>query len=146
MRKDVKKVAAYYSRKFGTCDPFKIAVALNIELAIGDMGSREGCYMYLKKHKCIFLNEHLDDTEARFVMAHELGHAIMHPKENCYFIRNKTLLLTSKTEIEANQFAVSLLLPDDVLSEYAEYGYTVGQISRITGYHERLIELRLNLR
>lgn len=144
MRRDAKKIAAYYSSKYGTCDPFKIATALNIELAIGDIGSREGCYMYLKKHKCIFLNEHLDDVAARFVMAHELGHAIMHPKENCYFVRNKTLLLTSKTEIEANQFAISLLLPDDLLAEYTDYDYTIGQISRITGYQERLIELRLD--
>ena len=76
-------------------------------------------------------------------MAHELGHAILHPKENCYFIRNYTGLLISKTEMEANKFAVELLLPDDILVEYAESGYTVEQVSRITGYHEKLIELRL---
>lgn len=142
LKQEIRKIVAYYKKKFGTNDPYKIAEALHIEIAIGDIGTREGCYMYLKRHRCIFLNENLEEHEKRFVMAHELGHAIMHPKENCYFIRNKTLLLNSKLEIEANKFAVELLLPDDILVEYISSGYTQDQISRLTGYHEKLIELR----
>ena len=61
--------------------------------------------MFLKNHRYIFLNQKLSKHELKMVMAHELGHAIMHRKENCYFIRNKTLMLTSKIEIEANTFA-----------------------------------------
>lgn len=141
MRKDIKKIVAYYRRKFETSDPFQIAKELHIELAIGDIGSRAGCYMYLKRHKCIFLNENLEEREMRFVMAHELGHAILHRKENCYFIRNKTLLLNSKIEIEANKFAMELLIQDSDLSNYNEF--TVEQLARVTGYHQRLIELRL---
>lgn len=76
-------------------------------------------------------------------MAHELGHAILHRKENCYFIRNKTLLLNSKNEIEANKFAIELLLPDEILNDYIESGYTIEQVARITGYYQKLIELRL---
>ena len=75
-------------------------------------------------------------------MAHELGHAILHPKENCYFIRNKTLLLNSKTELEANKFAMELLISDEFLEENKRY--TIEQLSRMTGYHQKLIELRLN--
>lgn len=141
LRNDIKKIVTRYKRKFGTSNPFEIADALHIELSTGDIGSREGCYMYLKKHKCIFLNDNLDEREMRLVMAHELGHAIMHPKENCYFIRNKTLLLNSKIEIEANKFAMELLLSDEFLEE--NKCYTISQISRMTGYHENLIRLRI---
>lgn len=74
-------------------------------------------------------------------MAHELGHAVLHRKENCYFIRNKTLLLNSKNEIEANKFAMELLIPDEILEENREF--TIEQLSRMLGYHEKLIELRL---
>ena len=74
--------------------------------------------------------------------AAELGHAILHRKENCYFIRNKTLLLNSKKEIEANKFAMELLLSDSFLEEYGEF--TVEQISRMTGYEQKLIQLRIN--
>ncbi|WP_052378070.1 ImmA/IrrE family metallo-endopeptidase [Robinsoniella sp. KNHs210] len=77
----------------------------------------------------------------RLVMAHELGHAIMHSKENCYFLEHHTLMLTNKNEVEANRFAVNLLISDDELSDYKEF--TVDQISRITGYGMKLIELRM---
>lgn len=75
------------------------------------------------------------------VMAHELGHAVLHRKDNCYFIRNKTMLLNSKIEIEANKFAMELLIPDEFLEE--NRNFTVEQIARLTGYHEKLIKLRL---
>ncbi|MFR1308421.1 MAG: ImmA/IrrE family metallo-endopeptidase [Gallintestinimicrobium sp.] len=74
-------------------------------------------------------------------MAHELGHAILHRKENCYFIRNKTLLLNSKNEIEANKFAMELLISDEVLLEYQDC--TIDQVARATGYQNNLIELRM---
>lgn len=142
LKKDIKKIVSHYKRKFGTSNPYKIADELHIELAVGDIGSREGCYMYLKKHKCIFLNENLEEHEMKLVMAHELGHAIMHPKQNCYFIRNKTLLLDTKNEIEANKFAMELLISDDFLKENSYY--TVDQLSRMTGYHQKLIKLRID--
>ena len=142
MRNGIKRTVAYYREKFKTNDPFKIADSLGILYQFGNLDF-EGCYMFLKNHRYIFLNQNLSESELRLVMAHELGHAILHPKENCYFIRNKTLLLNSKTEIDANRFAMELLLPDDIVLEYVDTGYTQEQISRITGYHEKLIELRL---
>lgn len=141
---DAKKKVAYYTKKYQTNDPFAIADALGIEVIIGDIGSRSGCYMYLKRNKCIWINENLDDNEKLFVMAHELGHAILHPRQNCYFIKHKTLLLNSKTEQEPNTFAINLLIPEDTLLEYLKYGeYTIDQLSRLFGYKKELIELRL---
>lgn len=141
MKKDIRKLIAYYTKKFNTRNPFEIADFLNIEVQIGPLGSRCGCYMFLKNHRCIFLSEKLSEHEMELVMAHELGHAIMHRKGNCYFIRNKTLLLTSKTEIEANTFAAELLIPDEVIQENRKL--TTEQLSRLLGYEQSLIELRL---
>ena len=141
MRKDIKKLVSYYVKKYNTRNPFELAEYLNIQVQIGSLGSRAGCYMFLKNHKCIFLNESLHENEKNMVMAHELGHAILHRKENCYFIKNKTLLLTSKNEIEANKFAIELLISDEFLTEH--YYCTIEQLSRMTGYHKQLFELRL---
>lgn len=138
----VRKKALACKRKFNTSDPFKLARALGIEVMICDIGSRLGCYMYLKRSKCIWVNESLEGNERTFVMAHEVGHAILHPKENCYFLRNQTLLNT-KIEREANTFAVEFLIPDDVILEAKANGYTVDQLSHILGYEKELIELRL---
>ena len=96
--------------------------------------------MFLKNHKCIFLNEDLNEQERILVMAHELAHSIMHRKENCYFIRNKTLLLTSEIETEANMFAAELLIPDDLI--YENPGMSKSQIARLAGYDERIMEFK----
>ena len=108
MNRDIKRTVSHYRKKFNTNDPFVIADQLGILYQIGAL-KYEGCYMFLKNHRYIFLNEDLPPHEQKLVMAHELGHAILHRKEDCYFIRNKTLLLNSKNEIEANKFAVELL-------------------------------------
>ena len=144
MRKDIKKLVRYYIKKFHTRDPFELAECLNVEVMTGPLGSRAGCYMFLKNHKCIFLNEDLNNQERSLVMAHELAHSILHRKQNCYFIRNQTLLLTSKFEIEANTFAAELLISDDDIEEYKDF--TVEQFSKLTGYHEELIRLKLNIK
>lgn len=141
MKKDIKRLVSYYVNKYETRDPFKLAGYLNVEVQCGPLGSRAGCYMFLKNHKCIFLNDNLDEIEKKLVMAHELAHSILHRKENCYFIRNKTLLLTSKSEVEANKFASELLIPDEIILEHTDY--TISQLSRLTGYSEELIKLRI---
>lgn len=137
----VKRLVAYYTRKYGTSDPFEIADQLGVLYQIGNC-RHAGCYMFLKNHRYIFLSNQLDSVEMRLVMAHELGHALLDRKSNCYFIRNKTLLLVSKLERRANLFAAHLLISDDMLQNYA--GYTKYQFCRCTGYPKELIELRLN--
>jgi len=136
----IKKIVAYYTNKLETRNPFKIADALGILYQIGNIGC-DGCYMFLKNHRYIFLNQNLSEHDMDLVMAHELGHAILHRKQNCYFIRNKTLLLNSKTEREANKFAIELLVPNEIILE--NWQYTISQLSRLTGYDEKLIKLRL---
>ena len=91
LNKNIKNIVDYYVRKCDSRDPFDIADYLNIQIQIGQLGTPCGCYMFLKNHRCIFLNENLSENEMKLVMSHELGHAIMHRKLNCYFIRNKTL-------------------------------------------------------
>lgn len=140
MQKDIKKLITYYVSKYNTRNPFKIADYLGILYQIGNIGC-SGCYMFLKNHRYIFINENLSEPETQMVMAHELGHAILHRKENCYFIRNQTLLLNSKNEKEANLFAAELLIPNEIILE--NYNFTINQLSRLLGYDEKLIEIRL---
>lgn len=140
MRKDIKRLTAYYAKKFNTRNPFEIADCMGILYQFGNIGC-SGCYMFLKNHRYIFLNQNLPEHEMELVMAHELGHAIMHRKENCYFLRNKTLLLNSKNEIEANTFAAELLIPDEIITENCNL--TTEQLSRLLGYEQALVELRL---
>lgn len=136
----IKRLVTYYKRIYGTNDPFEIADRMGVLYQIGNC-KHEGCYMFLKNHRYIFLSNTLDGTELKVVMAHELAHAIFDKKENCYFIRNKTLLLNSKTERRANRFAAYLLIDDDTLEYYEDR--TKEQFCNCTGFPEELIELRL---
>lgn len=140
MNNKIRGLVSYYKRKFNTDNPFEIADNLGILYQFCDIDF-EGCYMFLKNHRYIFIKKDLPDAEMRMVMAHELGHAILHRKNNCYFIRNKTLLLNSKIEKEANLFAAELLIPNEIILE--NYNYTVSQFSKMLGYDEQLVELRL---
>ena len=137
IRQTVKRLV----KKYQTHNPFEIAQALNIEVQIGNPGC-DGCYMFLKNHRYIFLNCELSEMERKLVMAHELGHAIFHRKQNCYFIRNKTLFLNSKMEIEANRFAAELLIPDDLIYKTEYEGFSCRQIAYAEGLNEELLRLK----
>jgi Zn-dependent peptidase ImmA (M78 family) len=139
--KDIKKIVAYYTNKFDSNNPFVIAENLNIQIFQHPLGRLSGYYKYLKHHKCIYINSDIQDENYRnMVMAHELGHAILDPKENCYFLNKHTLILSSKVEKRANRFAAELLLPDNIFNEYREY--TEEQLSCITGLDINLIKLK----
>ena len=139
-RKRAERLAAYYARLYGTRNPFRLAESLGILYQMGECGPA-GCYMFLKNHRYIFINCHLEGAEKDLVMAHELGHALLDRKANCYYIRNKTLLLNSRFERRANLFAAYLLIPSDMLREYE--GHTADQFALCTGYPAELLALRM---
>lgn len=138
-----KRLIRYYERMAGSRDPVKIAEYANIRIAILPLGEIAGNYKLVKRKRWIFVNDNIptDSPMFKVVVAHELGHALLHRKENCAFIKNKTLLLTSGIEREANQFAAHLLISDDMLQNYS--GCTQSQFCDCTGYPKELIELRL---
>lgn len=139
----VRRMLDYYIRITGTRDPVEIAKSIGIGIAIFPLGNIAGNYKLLKRKRWIFVNEDIpsDSPLFRIVVAHELGHAVLHRKENCAFLKSKTLLLTSGIEREANIFAAYLLISDDMLQDYA--GYTKDQFCACTGYPKELIDLRL---
>lgn len=142
MNEKIKKLVSYYMRICETNDPFKIAEFIGIHVLVCPLGNVDGTYRYIKRGHWIFINSDIDnESYARVVMAHELGHALLHKKENCCFMAHYTMLLTSKIEREANTFAARLLITDDLIQEFS--GFTKDQFSRCTGIPEELIDLRL---
>ena len=48
----------------------------------------------------------------RHVLAHELGHAILHSNTNITYLESNTFYSKEKIEIAANTFAAELLIED----------------------------------
>ena len=138
-----KRLIRYYERMAGSRDPVTIANHAGIQIAIVPLGEISGNYMLINRKRWIFVNDSIPEDSPMFkvIVARELGHALLHRKENCAFIKNKTLLSCSVIEREANRFAATLLITDELLEEYQNC--TESQFCDCTGYPKELIELRL---
>lgn len=133
----------YVIKKYGTRDPFRIAKEKDILILYEDLGSIQGYYNKQFRTKQIHINRNIPDHLQTFTAAHELGHALLHPNESTPFLKNCTLQVVDKLEIEANKFAVELLIPDSAIQEYTDQSFTIEQIARIYGYAVELIKLKL---
>lgn len=138
---EIEYIVSKLLRQFNTRNPFSIARYLNIEVLFTELGSSCGCYLYLKKLRCIIINSELDEYEQRIVMAHELGHAVLHIKMNYYFLRNKTYLKLNNYEREADTFAAYLLISADDI----EQCNTVEHLAALSGVPEDVADLRIGL-
>ena len=144
LEKDIKGVVNTLVKKYGTRDPFRLADELGVIVQFSNIALC-GLYTPLKRQRVILISNRLRNEEnnkfLNAVMAHELGHAILHRESQCYFFSDNTFFLKSKPEVEANTFAAELLISDGDVMEHQNY--TTEQIARITGYEKKLIELRL---
>ena len=73
----------------------------------------------------IGVNSSHPETRQRFTIAHELGHVLLHKEESLHvdetasirFRDEESSLATKSDEIEANQFAAELLMPEHLVTE-----------------------------
>lgn len=105
-------------KKHKTINPFKIATQKRIIVKECHLGDTLGFYMKKSRIQFIMINSDIDEYKKRFVCAHELGHAILHPNSHTPFLKKNTLWSVDKIEVEANKFAVKLLLTDKNLEDY----------------------------
>lgn len=138
---DIKKKANALVRKYGTRNPFEIIKHLNVIVVFYPLEGVRGFYQYFQRNNIIYIDERLPENEKQFVCAHELGHMFLHKQANALFMDSRTFLNTSKFELEANRFAVDLLISDDIIEDRIEF--TTSQFERLLGYNKQLIELRL---
>lgn len=141
MSVDIQRKVNQLIRLFGTRDPFEMIKGMNVILVFYSLEGVRGFYQYFKRNNIIYIDESLSRHDQQFVCAHELGHMFMHRRSNAIFMDTRTQFNSSKYELEADRFAVNLLIPDSILDEYADY--STEQLSRILGYEQKLIELRL---
>lgn len=77
----------------------------------------------------IFVEKDRDPEWQRFLVAHELGHLLLHSDITVHRDTKKTLMSSDRKEREANEFAAKLLMPQWML-EFA-YDYMTSDLDRL---------------
>ena len=120
---DIKRLAERLVEKYDTRDPFRIAEELGYTIIYTPLVGVRGFYQYLKRCHIIYLDSNLEESDRRFVCAHEIGHSLLHKGLNRIFMDTRTFIATGRYEIEANCFAVDLMYSDEELQPYLSRGY-----------------------
>jgi len=129
----IKQIVQRLVKRHGTNDPATITSQKGILILYEDFKNIWGYFNISKRIPMIHVNRNLDEHLQRFVIAHELGHRILHPKVNVPFLRANTFQSIDRVEREANEFAVELLIPDSLLHEHRHSGMTIREAAAIYG-------------
>ncbi len=115
----ITKAVADLKKRYGEKDPERLARAMHILVAKEPMGLFEGCckgfFIVHRRMKHITVNSDLPEELQRVVIAHELGHAVLHARSASSAAFHDMTLFDSagQMEHEANLFAGELLLTDE---------------------------------
>lgn len=103
----------------------KIAEQLGVKLKVGPLpDDLSGFLLHEESNVFIGVNSLHPKTRQAFSVAHEIGHFLLHPTANFvdrgffYFRNKKSALATDVREIEANQFAAELLMPESFVTSF----------------------------
>ena len=112
----IYKLASKIKKKYGTCNPASILKSMGVTI------KEENAFESLKGYcfmSCriiyVVINDSLSYSEKQMVLAHELGHILLHKKNLKIAPMKETSLGCHKdtTEREANLFAAELLIVDE---------------------------------
>lgn len=114
-------------KKYDTRDPYELCRLLGIKIHFYDMEKKlKGFFFYHSRQKNIVIDSNVNEVLERILIAHELGHAVLHSKIATMkgFQEMEVLDGSSLEENKANFFAAELLLEDDdVLKSLSEYSF-----------------------
>ena len=138
----IKSVVNLLVKKHGTNDPFRIAQLMGILIVFEPLGTALGYYNKNFRVPIIHINQDANKATQFYICAHELGHAVQHPDISTSFLKKHTLFSTEKLEIEANIFAVELLLPDELFVNNDDSCFNVDDTIKEKGIPKELLALK----
>jgi Zn-dependent peptidase ImmA (M78 family) len=99
---------------------------------------------YDSQEKRIYVVDTLPYTRLAFTIAHELGHHILHQESDIYY-RSQYFKggVVNKKEQEANWFAASLLMPEDVFKAYWNSSKDINRLASYFGVSKMAAKFRL---
>ena len=120
--KNIKLRVKNLITKYNTSDPFLLCKKLGIIVLYTDLGNLKGYYKHPRGRKVIVINSLVSKFTQTIVIAHELGHAILHSSSTAALMHKHILQYGNILENEANKFAAELLL-NGYDTDNIEYSY-----------------------
>jgi Zn-dependent peptidase ImmA (M78 family) len=140
----IRRIIKKLKKKYNASSPDELAKELEITVIDQPLGNVWGMYKYINKNKVIFLNSALSEIEKCFVLAHEIGHAVLHPKSSCFFINENNYISKIKSEYEANMFAAEFLIDDVAIDHINLEGLSLDQLARSYYVPVEIMKLKFN--
>ena len=143
----VRRLTTHYDET----DPERLCTAMAVVLMRQGMGREEnackGFFLCKCRVRLIMLNADLSRPLQRIVLAHELGHAVLHAKLSADAGFHDFTLFdeTSVCEYEANLFAAELLLPDERVMERLEEDPSFFHAARALHVPPELLDFKFRL-
>ena len=131
-------------QKYGTRNPGKLAKELKITIIKRPFKKTMGFFKKDLRRKFIIVNSNLDEFVQRLVIAHELGHALLHSSNQTSYIHEYTLFPRGRVEIEANKFAAELLIDEKDIDKCYLENICINQLAYYYGVPEQLIKYKFN--
>ena len=146
MLNNIENLAKQLVIKNETRNPFIIAENESIKVrAFKKPTKLLGMYSVIKRNRFIFYNPYVDEHIQNMVVAHEIGHDMLHKDlVSDKLFQEWTLFdIKSTTEYEANIFASHILLDETEILLLANQGYSYIHIAKFLGVNVNILLFKL---
>ncbi|MCP1226003.1 ImmA/IrrE family metallo-endopeptidase [Sebaldella sp. S0638] len=139
MNKNIRIRVRNLIKKHNTSDPYILCQKLGIIVLYNDLGDLKGYYKHPRGRKIIVINSLLSKFAQIIVLAHELGHAVLHSNSTAAYLHNNVRFHDSIMENEANKFASELLANYEDETDYyyedmTEYEHDKNLLEKLRRY------------
>jgi len=142
----IKGIVLSLLETYGTLNPFELCDRMNITILKSKLGNEIKGFFHRTPdgYEVIHINSSIDESEMKYICAHELGHAILHKSLSLGFFNSNSMQIINKYEIQADKFAAEILIDHEVYdNEYSELN--IDQISSSICVPSKLIKYKFNL-
>ncbi len=117
---EICAAVAQLRKRYQESDPVKLCEAMGIKLIFTSLGKAEssikGFFLESKRIQTITINNDLSEILQKIIIAHELGHAVLHKRSGIHAFHDVGLFDESSIfEKDANLFAAEYLMEDEAV-------------------------------
>ena len=135
--------------KHGELKAEHLAASMGVLVRYEPMGMQEnackGFFLYHSRKRLITINSDLNEDGQRIVLAHELGHAVLHRTYSASFHDFSLFDDSGTLEYEANLFAAELLVDDEELLMVLEEGVDFFSAAKRLRVPAELLDFKLRI-